>query len=702
MSFKGSAESRAVVKAQFHGSEISLESGWIAKQAGGAVIVRQGDTMVMVTVCGAAARPDQDFFPMVVDYQEKFYAAGKIPGGYFKREARPSELEILTCRLIDRPIRPMFPDGYMDEVQIMATVLSYDQKHAPDMLAICGASAALHLSDLPFMGPLAGVRVGRVDGKYVINPTRDELDKSDVDLVVAGTKDAIVMVEGGMKIVPEKDVLDALYFGHKELQTLLQLQEELRKKVGKPKREVVLKEDDPAVVERVKALVGNRYNDAYQLTVKAERRASLEAVGKEVLEKLSSEFPEREKEVKKVLGDLAYETARGVTVRTKKRIDGRDYRTVRPIEIEVNVIPRAHGSALFTRGETQAIVTTTLGTSMDSQRIDSILEARDKNFMLHYNFPPYSTGEVKMVRGTGRREIGHGALALRSLAPVLPSEADFPYVIRIVSDITESNGSSSMASVCGGSLSLMQAGVKTKDAVAGVAMGLIKEGNDIAVLTDILGDEDHYGDMDFKVCGTKDGVTGLQMDIKCSGLTRETMEQALNQAKEARLHILGEMNKILSKPASQLSQYAPQIITIKINPEKIRDVIGPGGKVIRSITESTGVKIDIEDDGTVRVASADNAAAQKALQIIKDITAEAEVGKDYKGVVKKIVDFGAFVEIFPGTEGLLHISQISHDRIRSVDDILTEGDEVNVRVLDVDRSGKIRLSRKELLAEGER
>lgn len=697
MAFKGSAESRVTVSLPFHGADLSLESGWIAKQADGSVIVRQGDTMILCTVCTQPAKATQDFFPLVVEYQEKYYAAGKLPGGFIKRETRPGEAEVLVCRLIDRPIRPLFPDGFFDEVQVICTVLSYDPRYSPDVLAICGASAALHISQLPFQGPVAGVRVGRIGGKFVANPCKADLEKSDLEFVVAGTEEALVMVEGGAKIVPEADVLEALYFGHEEVKKLCKLQNDLRAKVGKPKLEPVIAEADSALVAKISGILGTRLNQAFSITAKHERRDAIHALHAEVYEKLGEEYAERSKEVANILEDMSRTTARMKIIKEKVRIDGRDSKTVRPIECQVGVIPRAHGSALFTRGETQAIVTTTLGTSADAQRVDTVTNTNDKTFMLHYNFPPYSTGEVKMLRGTGRREVGHGNLAERALASLIPGGPEFQYVVRIVSDITESNGSSSMASVCGGSLSLMDAGVKIKEHVAGVAMGLIKEGNDVAVITDILGDEDHFGDMDFKVCGTASGITALQMDIKCTGLSRETMTTALQQAREGRLHILAEMNKLIQAPRAEFSQYAPVIKTIKINPDKIREVIGPGGKVIRSITESTGVKIDISDDGTVSIASSDPESTKRAIAIIEGITAEAEIGKIYTGVVKRIMDFGAFVEILPGTEGLCHISQLDFSRVEQVTDVVREGDEIPVMVLDIDKQGRIRLSRKEAL-----
>ena len=703
MSAKTSSNSRVIVKEEFHGSELSFESGWVAKQAHGSVIVRAGDTVVLCTVCTAPPREGQSFFPMVCEYQEKSYAAGKIPGGFFKREGRPAEHEILTCRLIDRPIRPMFPKGFMDEVQIITTVLSCDEVNEPYTLAICGASAALHISQLPFLGPVAAVKVGRIDGKHVINPSPEEQKKSDIDMVVAATKDSIVMVEGGAQFVPDTEVLKALNFGHEEIKKIISLQEDLRSKVGVEKVEFVPVEDDKALAEKISSFATPKIIEALKITSKHDRKESISAVKADFIESLSEEeAEERRSEINDIFAGIVKHQSRAMIINSKTRIDGRGLTDVRPIECEVGFIPRAHGSALFTRGETQAIVTTTLGTSADTQRIDTLMAktGEERNFMLHYNFPPYCTGEVKMMRGTARREVGHGALAQRAVEKILPGE-DYPYVVRIVSDVTESNGSSSMASVCGGSLSLMDAGVPVKDAVGGVAMGLIKEGEDVAVLTDILGDEDHFGDMDFKVCGSKEGITALQMDIKCTGLSQETMEKALQQAKDGRTHIINEMEKAISKPRQEMSQHAPQIHTMKVNPDKIRDIIGPGGKTIRSIVETTGVKIDVEDDGTVRIASSDGASSKRAIEIIEGLTEEAEIGKVYAGVVKKIVDFGAFVEILPGVEGLVHISQLEDKRVEKVADVVSEGEEVMVRVLDIDRQGKIRLSRKDAMESSE-
>jgi polyribonucleotide nucleotidyltransferase len=683
-----------------HGRPFSIETGRVAKQAGGSVLVRYGDTVVLVTAVAAKEpRENVDFFPLTVDYQEKTFAAGKIPGGFFKREGRPSEKEVLTSRLCDRPLRPLFADGFRCETQVIATVLSYDKENDGDVLAMCGASAALQLSDIPFNGPIAGVRVGRVDGKLVLNPTASQLPQCDLQLILAGSRDALVMVEGGSKMLSEDIILDALYFGHRELQPILDMQDELRKALGKPKRTVVPPEVDHALESKVKQLAAGKISEALATAGKHERADAVREVRAKVLEALAGEFPEREREIKNFFEHVHEEVVRGMIVKQKRRLDGRGLADIRPISSEVQVLPRTHGSALFTRGETQALVVATLGTSSDEQRIDSLLGDTYRKFMLHYNFPPFSVGEAKFLRGPGRREIGHGALAERAVSAVLPDETTFPYTIRVVSEILESNGSSSMATVCGSSLALMDAGVPIKAPVAGIAMGLIREGDDIRVLSDILGDEDHLGDMDFKVAGTSEGVTAVQMDIKIAGVTREIMRDALYQAREGRLHILRCMQEALSTPRADVSSYAPRIVTLKIRVDRIRDVIGPGGKVIRGIIEETGVKIDVEDDGTIYIASADEPAMQKAVDWVHRLTAEAEVGRIYKGTVKKIMDFGAFVEILPGTDGLVHISQLAPERVAKVRDVLNEGDEVMVKVLEVDKSGKIRLSRKDALKE---
>jgi polyribonucleotide nucleotidyltransferase len=685
---------------EFHGRTLSIETGRLAKQAGGSALVRYGDTVVLVTATAAReAREGLDFFPLTVDYQEKTFAAGKIPGGFFKREGRPAEKEVLTSRLCDRPLRPLFPDGFRCETQVIATVLSFDKENDADVLAMIGASAALQVSDIPFNGPIAGIRVGRINGQIVINPTVSQQAESDLQLILAGSRDAIVMVEGGAKMLPEDVILEALYAGHDALQPILDMQDELRAAVGKPKRTVPPPPVDTALVGRVRDQVKSKLVVALATAGKHERSDAVREVRAKMLEELKVEFPEREREMKNAFEDVNSELLRSMIVEKRQRIDGRGLTDIRPITCEVGVLPRTHGSAVFTRGETQALVVATLGTSSDEQKIDALGGEFYKKFMLHYNFPPFSVGEVKFLRSPGRREIGHGALAERAVVAVLPDETQFPYTMRVVSEILESNGSSSMASVCGSTLALMDAGVPIKAPVAGIAMGLIREDDEVRVLSDILGDEDHLGDMDFKVAGTSTGVTAVQMDIKIGGVTREIMRDALYQAREGRLHILKAMEQALAAPRTDVSQHAPRITTLKIRVDRIRDVIGPGGKVIRGIIEETGVKIDVEDDGTIYVASADGESMQKAIDWINRLTAEAEVGKIYKGVVKKIMDFGAFVEILPGTDGLVHISQLAPDRVAKVRDVLNEGDEVYVKVLEVDKSGKIRLSRKEALRE---
>src|SRR5213595_1353729 len=678
------------VQIEFHGRPLTVETGRMAKQAGGAALVQLGESVVLVTATAlTTAREGIDFFPLTCDYQEKTFAAGKIPGGFFKREGRPAEKEILTSRLIDRPLRPLFPKGFNCETQVIATVLSHDKENDPDVLSLLGASTALVLSDIPWNGPMAAVRIGRVDGRFVINPTTSQLATSDMNVIVAGSRDAIVMVEGGAQMA------------HEALQPLIALQESLQRLVGKPKRSVTPPAVAPELERQVREAALPSLKAALAKPGKQERYDALDQARDEVVARLGEGTPERAKQVAAIFDHLKKEVVREAIVQQKRRLDGRGLADVRPITCEVEVLPRTHGSALFTRGETQALVVATLGTSSDEQKIDALIGETYKKFMLHYNFPPFSTGEVKFLRSPGRREIGHGALAERALAPILPSEEEFPYTIRIVSEILESNGSSSMATVCGGSLALMDGGVPIKAPVAGVAMGLIREGDEVRVLSDILGDEDHLGDMDFKVAGTETGITALQMDIKIAGVTRAIMQQALEDARRARLHILGIMNQTLARPRGELSMHAPRIVTIHIKPDRIRDLIGPGGKVIRGITEETGVKIDVEDDGTVLVASSDGEALQKALDKIRGVTAEAEVGKIYRGTVRKIVDFGAFVEIFPGTDGLVHISQLADERGRKVSDVLKEGDVISVKVLEVDKSGKIRLSRKEALKEAE-
>ena len=688
------------VEVDFHGRPLSIEVGRMAKQADGAALVRYGETVVLVTAVAAKdLKLDTDFFPLTVDYQEKTFAAGKIPGGFFKREGRPSEKEILTCRLIDRSIRPLFAEGLRCETQVIATVLSADRENDPDVVAMLGTSIALQVSDIPFNGPLAGVRIGRIDGRWVMNPTQSQLEQSDVDIFLSGSRDAIVMVEGGAQVVPEEEILEALFAGHEAIQPLLQIQEEIRREIGKPKRHVPLAQLDHAVARRVEDLALTRLRQALEVPEKLERYKRIAEVKSEVVPLALAEFPDKQKDIKGAFEELKRNVFRGLVIQKERRIDGRGLKDVRPITCETGVLPRTHGSALFTRGETQALVVTTLGTTSDEQRVDALIGEHFKKFMLHYNFPPFSVGEVKFLRGPGRREIGHGNLAERALLPVLPVDDSFPYTIRIVSEILESNGSTSMASVCGASLSLMDAGVPVVAPVAGIAMGLIKEGEHVRVLSDILGDEDHLGDMDFKVAGTAEGVTSLQMDIKISGVNRDIMQQALRQARDGRLHILNIMNQALPAPRTNVSGHAPRIVTLKVRPDKIREIIGPGGKVIRGIIEATGVKMDVEDDGSVTIASVDEAAAKKAIEMVQAIIAEAEIGKIYKGTVRKIVEFGAFVEIMPGTDGLVHISQLAPGRVNKVTDVLKEGDEVMVKVLEIDRQGKIRLSRKEALQE---
>ena len=684
----------------FGGRPLSIEIGKMAKQANGTAVVRYGDTVVLITACAAKeAAEDRDFLPLTVNYMEMTYAAGKIPGGFFKREGRPTEREVLCSRLIDRPLRPLFPEGYFNETQVIATVLSLDPENDPEIAAMAGASAALCVSDIPFATPIAGVRVGRINGNYICNPTYKEQKESDIDLIVAGSADAIIMVEGGAKMATEDDLLEAMMFAHNSIQDIIKLQGKIMKEIGKPKMAVPALKIDNELTAKIEGFAEAKIKAALNIPAKQERYQRLSDIAKELLAALKSQYEGRESEITKIFEDLKYRILREAVLSTHIRIDGRRLNDIRPITCEVGVLPRTHGSALFTRGETQAMVATTLGTSEDEQKIDALSGWEYKTFMLHYNFPPFSVGEVKMLRGPGRREVGHGALAERSVVKILPEASEFPYTIRVVSDILESNGSSSMATVCGASLSLMDAGVPVKDAVAGIAMGLIKEDERIAVISDILGDEDHLGDMDFKVAGTEDGITGFQMDTKITGVTKNVLKDALYQAKEGRLHILKKMKEALSQPRPELSVHAPRIITIYVKQEKIKDVIGPGGKNIKGIIEKTGVKIDIDDSGKVNIASSDDEAAQKAIAMVKELTQEAEVGKIYLGKVRKIMDFGAFVEIFPGTDGLIHISQLAEERVKDVKDILKEGDEVLVKVLEVDKQGKIRLSRKEALGK---
>lgn len=682
---------------QYGGHTITLETGEIARQADGAVLVNMADTVVLVTAVGSkSAIEGRDFFPLTVNYQEKTYAAGKIPGGFFKREGRPSEKETLTSRLIDRPLRPLFPKNFHNEVQVVATVISVNPDVDPDVPALIGASAALAISGMPFMGPIGAARVGYENGEYLLNPTKTQLLTSDLDLVVAGTDKAVLMVESEADCLPEDVMLGAVMFGHEQMQTAIKVIKELAKEAGKPAWDWKPADKDKGLAEAVSAEAEKALRAAYQIAEKQARYTRIEELRQTVLAKFAvgEKPPWSEAMVAGAFGDLEKKIVRGRILEGQPRIDGRDTRSVRPIAIKVGVLPRTHGSALFTRGETQALVVTTLGTGRDAQIIDAIEGERKEPFMLHYNFPPYSVGEVGMMGSPKRREIGHGRLAKRGIQAVMPDMGTYPYVIRVVSEITESNGSSSMASVCGTSLSLMDAGVPLRAPVAGVAMGLIKEGGKFAVLTDILGDEDHLGDMDFKVAGSAEGVTALQMDIKIDGITREIMQAALAQAHEGRLHILGKMNAVIDKPRAELSEFAPRIITMKIHPDKIRDVIGKGGAVIRALTEETGTTIDIEDDGTVKIASVDKAAGEAARKRIEDITADVEVGRIYQGKVAKLMDFGAFVTILPGRDGLVHISQISEERVEKVSDKLAEGDVIKVKVLEVDKQGRIRLSMK--------
>lgn len=685
----------------FWGRKLSIETGHLAKQANGSALVTYGDTVVLVTaVANKEPKEGVDFFPLTVNYQEKTYAAGKIPGGFFKREGRPSEKETLTSRLIDRPLRPLFEDGFYNETQIIATVVSVEPDVDPDMVAMIGASAALEVSNIPFLGPIAGVRVGRVDGKFIINPDRENMEKSDIDLIVAGSREAVMMVEGGAKVVADEDMLEAVFFGHEALAPLLDMQEELRKQCGVEKMTVSLPPVNEELDKKVAAFAEEKITEALKISSKAERYERLAHIKEITLEEFGDdENADLNKEIANVVDKIKKKTMRNTILRDKVRIDGRGTTDVRPISSQVGVLPRTHGSAIFTRGETQALAVTTLGTTSDQQIIDALAGEYKKSFMLHYNFPPFCVGEASFLKSPGRREIGHGALAERALSSIIPSNEEFPYTIRIVSDILESNGSSSMATVCGGALSMMDAGVPIKAPVAGIAMGLIKEGDGVAILSDILGDEDHLGDMDFKVAGTAEGVTALQMDIKITGVNREIMATALEQAKAGRLHILKEMEKAISEPRKELSVHAPKIVTIYINKDKIRDLIGPGGKNIKEIVEVTGVQINVTDDGRVDIASANDVSSKQAIKMVENLTKDAEIGQLYLGTVRKIMDFGAFVEILPGTDGLVHISELAEERVRSVSDILSEGDEVLVKVLDIDRQGKIKLSRKEALGQ---
>jgi polyribonucleotide nucleotidyltransferase len=671
----------------------------MAKQAGGSVIVSTGDTSILVTACVGPHKETAGFFPLSVEYIEKFYASGRIPGGFKRREGQLSEAEILTCRLSDRPLRPLFPDGFKGEVQVIAQVISHDGENDADVLSITGASAALMLSNAPFSGPIAAVRVGRIEGKFVANPTWSQRPLCDIDVVIACTKDAIVMVEGEADEASEDDMLDALNFGFEAVQPLIKLQIKLAKEAGKEKMTFVSPKLDAALLKAVAKFIGTKLSKAMAISDKLSRYGAIHEIRAELGAKFTETHPGREREVGACFEELESNTLRDVVIKQRKRIDGRGPRDVRPITVEVGVLPRPHGSSLFTRGETQTLVTVTLGTDRDAKLNEDLHGKRDEHFMLHYNFPPFSVGEVKRMGSPGRREVGHGFLARRSVEKVVPSHDKFPYTVRVVSEVLESNGSSSMASVCGGSLALMHAGVPIKAAVAGIAMGLIKEGDDYVILSDILGDEDHLGDMDFKVAGTERGITGLQMDIKINGISRSVMSEAMLQAREGRLHILGKMNAVLSSPNDELSPYAPRITTIKIAVDRIRDVIGSGGKTIRAIQEKAGVTIEVQDNGTVKIASTSEKATAEAIEIIKALTAEAVVGEIYLGTVAKVAEFGAFVTILPGVDGLCHISELSDQRVERTEDICQEGDEIVVKCMGVERNGKIRLSRKEALGK---
>ena len=683
---------------------IEIETGRMAKQADGSVLVTSGNNVVLVTVVSSKRESDMDFFPLTVEYAEKFYASGKIPGGFFKREGRPTAEATLNARLIDRPLRPTFPEGYNKDTQVVATILSYDGTYPVEILASIGASCATHISDIPFNGPTAAIMVGKVDGQLVANPSPEQLEKSEIELIVAGTRNGILMVEGEATLVSEDAILEALKFAHEQMTPIFNAQDELREKTGSAeKREFVPFTVDENFRTQVTDFAQEKIAAALSIREKAERYGTYDTIKKDAEAKFVADITDKdEKELRKkelgiVIGDLKYDISRGNILEKGERIDGRDLTTVRPIDCEVGFLPRAHGSGLFTRGETQVLGVVTLGTGDDEQSIDSLSGMYKKKFILHYNFPPYCVGETGRMGGQSRREIGHGNLAERALKAVLPDHDKFPYTIRMVGEVMESNGSSSMGTVCGGTLAMLDAGVPLKGNVAGVAMGLISDGTKTAVLTDILGDEDHLGDMDFKVAGTAEGISAIQMDIKIDSITFDVMEQALKQAKDGRLHILGRMNDVISTPRGDISEYAPRIQTIKIKPEKVREVIGAGGKVIKGIIEETGVKVDIEDDGSIHIASTDPEMSKKAISIIEGICAEAEVGQTYKGKVVKIVDFGAFVEVLPNTQGLLHISEVAHERIRNVSDHLSEGDEIDVKVIDVDRAGRIKLSRKALL-----
>jgi len=687
-----------LLKEEIGGKTLSVQTGKVAKQASGSVVVQYGDTIVLVTVVSAGNERPADFLPLSVEYQEKIYAAGRIPGNYFRREiGRPSEKETLTARLIDRPIRPLFPKNYRFETQVIATVLSMDQENDPDTLAMIGASAALHISDIPFAGPIASVRVGRVDGRLEINPTIDKWEQCDINIIVAGSKTGVVMVEGGADIVSEADMLEAIFFGHQAMQPLIELQEKLRETNGVAKREFTPPETDLRLVELVTARAADRLHAALLVSDKMERYKGLRELKSEIMESLGEEYADRQGEISEIFSDLKKQISRDLILKEGRRIDGRRFDEIRPIACEVGVLPRPHGSALFTRGETQVLGVLTLGSGQDEQRVETLSGSEFRPFMLHYNFPPYSVGEVKRIGGPSRRDIGHGGLSTRAIERVLPAKEEFDYTIRLVSEVFESNGSSSMGTVCSCTMALMDGGVPIKAPVAGIAMGLVKEGDKTIILSDILGDEDHTGDMDFKVAGTGSGITALQMDIKIHELSKDIMGQALSQALKGRLHILDKMMAAIDTPRTELSPYAPRIVTININPDRIRDVIGPGGKVIRGIQAETNTSIEIDDSGLVKIAAFTVEEADAALEQVKNLTMEPEVGAVYDGTVVKITDFGAFVQILPGCDGLVHISQLANQRVTKVSDIVKEGDKLKVKVLEIGRDGKIRLSHKVLL-----
>lgn len=686
------------VETEIDGKTISIETGKLAKQADGSIVIRSGETVVLVTAVAAKEnKPELGFLPLTIEYQEKLASVGRIPGNYFRREiGRPSDHEVLTCRIIDRPMRPLFTEGYFAETQVIATVLSADTQNEPDVLALTGASCALTLSDIPFQGPVAGARVGYIDGDYVINPTVAELANSSMNMVVACTRNAVVMVEGQTDNLSEDEVLAGIFYAHAQVQPLIDLQEELQTTHGKQKRVVEPPEVDEALLARVKEIAAADMTEVVTTADKLARGALYDSLKEKVITTLDVDG-ERTKEIADLLSSYKKKVMRAMIVDEEKRIDGRSFEQIRPISCEVGYLPRTHGSALFTRGETQALVTATLGSERDQQRVETLGGEENNRFMLHYNFPPFCVGEVRMLRGPSRRDVGHGTLAMRGLSAVLPSEEDFPYSVRVVSEVLESNGSSSMATVCGGSMAMMDAGIPIKESVSGIAMGLIKEADKVVILSDILGDEDHLGDMDFKVVGTQDGITSLQMDIKIDGVDRDIMAQALEQAKAGRLHILSEMKSGIAEAREEVSEYAPKYLVHRINPDKIRDIIGPGGKIIKELSADYDAKIEVDDDGLVKIFTQDGSKAMELIEKVKELTAEVEIGKVYEGLVKSIKDFGAFVEILPGTDGLVHISELDTKRVAKVTDVLNEGDRVEVKVLDVDNRGRIRLSRKALL-----